>query len=84
MLKSKYDQMLNEKNLEIEIYKKNIKIKNIKRIKALFGHTDFVFSLTVLLDGSLACGSNDNTIERMILIQRIWNVSNGSTINWTQ
>ena len=42
-------------------------------IKTLTGHTDSVTSLVVLSDGTLASGSNDNTIK-------LWDYSTGYLI----
>jgi len=48
-------------------------IETIQTIKTLTGHTSWVNAFTVLPDGSLVSGSDDNSIK-------IWDVNNGQTI----
>jgi len=60
-------------NTELQRYLTKSRIPSIHNIKTLTGHTSDANALTVLSDGSLVSGSNDNTIK-------IWDVKNGQTI----
>jgi len=60
-------------NTELQKYLTKSRIPSIHNIKTLTGHTNYVYALTVLPDGSLVSGSEDKTIK-------IWDVKNGQTI----
>ncbi len=52
----------------LKLFESSISAPEAKILKSIKGHTNFVFSLAVLPDGSLISSSDDKTIK-------IWNIS---------